>query len=644
MQFSINHTAEAIWGAADAITGNKVIKIDADLQHVELIATTDTRRRWIFHAVFRSIGLYRLQLCIDGWVFRTVYVDNLCGTTEIPFLHYTMGDSGFIPICPTKGLTQISSGFALIRFAVKNRRSNLFLEVVNSGRQSHKEKAQYVKLEIPTDPSRCEDVIIVSFPSSGLWSVQVFLENGHGSFTQFVTYHFEVLQGIEESISPLEFIPDDRRYLKLEKPEGLSIMPDRSAVVVVDSLTFELTARFRGSLTLNLRPMHDQYTIFGTEISKTEDDGLKTIRYRFTAPSAGNYRLYMGFNSHSMIQQYYSIKLPRRIVEWNNLPSPCMTQTATPPLEYNPKPKVEQESEQKPHAKVEPQRRQKPDQKPELSLELEVEPAINIEPQPNAKVEPQRRQKPEQKPDLRLELVPEPPINIEPQAKAKPEVESQSEQKPETKVERRRKPNPKIERRADETPELKIERQSEEKPQREIEPEPGSKSKSKSKPEVESQSEQKPGTKVERRRKPNPKIERRADETPELKIERQSEEKPQREIEPEPAEKAELRVEPELEQNKEVEMPGEHKPKTEVDQNPSDTWTLPTPISRQPTVHPLLRVPKQRSQSPDPQPASASAAPQPTKPPRILVLMRDPRPPLPRPREGKESESRQDRG
>jgi hypothetical protein len=617
MQFSINHTAEKIWGTVSAITGNKVIKIDADLQHVELIATTDTRRRWIFHAVFRSIGLYRLSLCIDGWYFRTVYVDNLCGTTEIPFLRYTVGDSGFIPICPTKGLTQISSGFALIRFAVKNQRSTLLLNVVNSRGESHNKKAQYVKLEIPTDASRCEDVIIVSFPSSGLWSVQVFPENEHGSFLYLITYRFEVLQGIEETISPLEFVPYDRRYLKLEMPEGLSIMPDRSAVVVADSLTFELTTTFRGSLILNLRPMDDQYTILGTEISKTKDDGLETIRYRFTAPSAGNYRLYMWFNSHSMIQQYYSIKLPRRIVEWNNLPSPCMTQTAKPPLE----------SEQKPNAKVEPQREEKP--KAKVGLQ------------------------PEQKPELQLER--------EPEQKRNSKVEPQPEPKRETKVERERKPKPKIEQGTDETRGRKIERQSEEKPQREIEPEPGPKSKSKSKPEVEPQREQKPETKVERRGKPTPKIEQGTDETRERKIDGQSEEKPQRGIEPELAEKVKLRVEPELDQNAGVEPQGEQKPKTKVDQNSSETFALPTPISRQPRVNPLPRVPIRQTGQPDPQPrsvasqwtklpsvqgsprrsqppdpqhasasASASAAPQPTKLPRIPVPVRVPRPPLPR--------------
>jgi hypothetical protein len=141
LQVSINHIGKEVQGMVEALEGNSKVRLDYQLQHVELIATTEKRRRFIFHAVFRSPGRYRLALCDGQKVVSTFFVDNLRGTTEIPFLRYTIADSGFIPIIPTEGLTKVSSGFVLIRFAIKKELSTLWMIVKNSQKEDFPENA-----------------------------------------------------------------------------------------------------------------------------------------------------------------------------------------------------------------------------------------------------------------------------------------------------------------------------------------------------------------------------------------------------------------------------------------------------------------------------------------------------------------------
>jgi hypothetical protein len=315
IQFSISKGENEVWGRAYSISGNVRKEIEHHLQHIELIEESEKRKRYVFHAVFESAGLFLLSMFIDGWEQSFWYVDNEKGTKELPFLSYTIGDSGFTAISPTAGLTKIESGFALIRFCVNIHRSRLLMDVVNCKNENFRKLARYVRLIIPGDRSRYEDVVTISFPTAGLWSVVVYLQNDRGSFTTFVTYYFEVSRGIEELVFPLECVPSDREPVPVVTSENLSIVPCASAVFV-DSLTFCLTATFRGELLLNLKPADVDDTIFPTECSKTEVKGVTTIQYQFSVGTAGNYRLLMFQKDKDTVEQLYSIGLGRRKVEW----------------------------------------------------------------------------------------------------------------------------------------------------------------------------------------------------------------------------------------------------------------------------------------------------------------------------------------
>jgi hypothetical protein len=105
----------------------------------------------------------------------------------------------------------VDSGFAVIRFAVAKNRSKLLMEVVNPRKEKFRDKATYIRLVIPDDPLRYEDLSEV-----GRWAVQIMLENGVGMFSQFVTYQFEVKAASQENVSAVLCVPENREFIPVE--------------------------------------------------------------------------------------------------------------------------------------------------------------------------------------------------------------------------------------------------------------------------------------------------------------------------------------------------------------------------------------------------------------------------------------------
>jgi hypothetical protein len=314
IRFSVRHSAEQLWVRAYCIEGNKQTELDHDLQTITLVTTTKERQRFDMLAVFPTVGLHKLSLFINTWEQSVTLIDNKQAMSDIPFLNYEPADSGFVPITPTTGLTHIREGFAIIRFIVSIRRSELLFDVLDASGQNFRVRAIYTRLLID-DSDHYEDVTVISFPTPGRWMVKMYLENDIGSFTSFVNYYFDVQGKTDEIISPIECVPVTREFVPLQMPEGLSFLPNSSAVFSSEK-SFIWTATTNGDLVLNLKPGEEQTTIFPVEIGRNRKDGVLTIKYRFTVVTPGPYRLVIWFNDGEPIVQRWVVGVARRNVDW----------------------------------------------------------------------------------------------------------------------------------------------------------------------------------------------------------------------------------------------------------------------------------------------------------------------------------------
>jgi hypothetical protein len=136
-----------------------------------------------------------------------------------------------------------------------------------------------------------------------------------------VTYKFDVTRGSKDLVSPLECIPDDQEFVPLVLIPGLTIEPNASAVRSQE-LSFVLTATCTGKLTLNFRPIGDEETVVFPNGPKDEEEdhgghppGIP-VKYAFTVPRAGNYRLLMFVDGKESPQQYWMLGLGSRKVDW----------------------------------------------------------------------------------------------------------------------------------------------------------------------------------------------------------------------------------------------------------------------------------------------------------------------------------------
>jgi hypothetical protein len=289
-QFSTNLLPQMVCARCYVVRRNTTWELGSQLQHVELVKETSTRRRYWLHAVFSTRGLYEMKIFIDTELVVTFYVDSKRSNLERPFLSYLLGDSGFIPLCPKVGLSAVDSGVAVIRFAAAIKRSRLLVNVLNSHLIITPGLSHFCRLTIPFDDTRYEDVVTVAFPSDGRWSVQVYLSNDTGTYTQFTIYQFDVSGATGRKASPIEFVESNREFVNLETKSGLTISPASSAITI-DHPVFQVTATFQGSLQLKFRPLDESKTIHPRILSQNVSDGKKTIEFELICPKVGNYEL-----------------------------------------------------------------------------------------------------------------------------------------------------------------------------------------------------------------------------------------------------------------------------------------------------------------------------------------------------------------
>jgi hypothetical protein len=125
MRFSLKSASPEVGEILRKWKGNEWKELPSEFQHIGLLRETENRRWYMFHAVFPTPDLYELVTAVSDTGRAPTYIDNTKGCSAIPFLKYEIGDTGFIPIVPRKCLSDIRSGFAVIRFATFKTRPRL---------------------------------------------------------------------------------------------------------------------------------------------------------------------------------------------------------------------------------------------------------------------------------------------------------------------------------------------------------------------------------------------------------------------------------------------------------------------------------------------------------------------------------------
>jgi hypothetical protein len=109
VQFSVNLSAEQVWGRAYLVQQNKLREADHMLQTSELVLKKCEAVRDFFNPVLRKVATYQVILFLNEWAQAESYVDNLEICNEVPFLRYAAGNFGFMPIAPTVARTKVTA-------------------------------------------------------------------------------------------------------------------------------------------------------------------------------------------------------------------------------------------------------------------------------------------------------------------------------------------------------------------------------------------------------------------------------------------------------------------------------------------------------------------------------------------------------
>lgn len=173
-------------------------------------------------------GLYKVDVFFDSLHQVSYFVNNLSKSElPIPLTYNPFNEAKFIPIKPSRLLSRVKRGVALIRFAVSVQRSEILWNIVKlnkndgfddeDGQIVSREYARFLKLVLDFDDSRVEDQLCVSFPSNGRFCIQIFLENDKGSFSMHQKYFIDV-DGADDRgddfhiTSPTDFLTKNRRF------------------------------------------------------------------------------------------------------------------------------------------------------------------------------------------------------------------------------------------------------------------------------------------------------------------------------------------------------------------------------------------------------------------------------------------------
>ena len=217
----------------------------------ENIPNHPERCRFRTNISFQEEGFYKVEVYIDSPLAISYYVNNLSKCDmPVPITYNPFHDSKFIPIKPSRMLTKVRHGVALIRFAVSCHKSEIIWNIVKlkndnsfddeDGQTISRECGRFIKLKIPFDDTRYEDQLCITFPSNGRYSVQIYLSNDAGSYTGYTKYYIDVsgteLNDSNAVFSPIEFLCDGRDFSTAsaqdDKNKEIKISPDQTCHIV----------------------------------------------------------------------------------------------------------------------------------------------------------------------------------------------------------------------------------------------------------------------------------------------------------------------------------------------------------------------------------------------------------------------------
>jgi hypothetical protein len=102
IQFGVNQRVTLALASFYTIIGDFLCAIGQELTHRKLPKKTDKWQRFLIDAALSSIDHSEIALWINSNYQATMYVDNHCAFSVIPFLHSTPEDSAFVSVSPKR--------------------------------------------------------------------------------------------------------------------------------------------------------------------------------------------------------------------------------------------------------------------------------------------------------------------------------------------------------------------------------------------------------------------------------------------------------------------------------------------------------------------------------------------------------------
>lgn len=272
---------------------------------------------------FPKEGFYKVDLYIDGPNELTYFVKALKKSSgSVRCILNPFHESRFIPISPKTVSSVVTGGYAIIRFAVVPKKSNLLWNIVKlkkndsfetDGETIDRKYGNFIKLQIPFDDERYEDQLGVTFPSNGRYCVSVFLQNEEqmNNYSLYTRYYFTV-SGVTTAdptpVSPVNYLYKGRTFApsKIYDNNGnqIEVLPDQSCFVVDKT---EQTIQFKppqptDNLSFEFRKVDD--TVVDRPIEDGQNGQFK--KFKFTIPNEdGEYHLYGWLNGNYCIDIPY---------------------------------------------------------------------------------------------------------------------------------------------------------------------------------------------------------------------------------------------------------------------------------------------------------------------------------------------------
>lgn len=317
----------------DSILYNLVF-IDKDIpSHNYSIYPDKKRNRYKLLICFPEKGIWSAGIYDPSHLFTT-YFDVQQPCKDLPFIPVrNKEENGFYPITPQVGLTKIDKGTARIRFAVKEKRSPLLIELykIKKGtferendsclRNCHRLFTVEISDDIVTNQDKSsgerlvEDWVLIDFPEKGRWEVYIYFKNDIGSYYYGCKYFFDVSDCTKDDkyFYSIADLPKERKFIPLKPKNEQKVMvkPSSSVVVLTDTYSnFHVLSQNELKVYFTNVKEPDSGTIWPTLISAKEvkdDNEIIDREYSVIFPSYGHFELFVWDKECVQYQQYFVI-------------------------------------------------------------------------------------------------------------------------------------------------------------------------------------------------------------------------------------------------------------------------------------------------------------------------------------------------